>query len=161
MYFKDHKLCFNCGINGHQARQCIKQSCTVCKKKHHTSLHDDSYGVTVKYSPQEEAALALVPFKVNHKIYCGILDMGSSRNYISLTLSKALKVEPVEWTTKSLITIHGEASPKRLPRFEFEIQNLEGESFKTDAIALNCDNLGSFTQNSLEQTQRKILTPSR
>ena len=44
------------------------------------------------------------------------------------TLGKALKTEPAEWTTKSLIAIYGEASPKRLPRFEFEIQNVERES---------------------------------
>ena len=109
-----------CGINGHQARQCVKQGCTVCKKKHHTSLHDDSYGATVKN-----------------------------------TLSKALKAEPVEWTTKSLITIHGEASPKRLPRFEFEIQNLEAKSFKTDAIAVNRDNLGSLRRTPMNKLKEK------
>ena len=77
--------------------------------------------------------------------------MGSSRNYISHILSKALKTEPAEWTTKSLITIHGEASPKRLSRFEFEIQNVEGESFKTDAIAVNRGNLGSLRRTPMNK----------
>ena len=72
MYFKDHKLCFNCGISGHEARQCVKQACIGCKKKHHTSLYDDSFGVTVKYSPQGETALALVPLKSTTK-FTGVL----------------------------------------------------------------------------------------
>ena len=96
-YLKDNKLCLNCGISGHQARERVKQGCTVCKKKHHTSLRDDSHGVTecspqgvTECSPQGEAALALVHLKSTTK-FIGVLNMGSSRNYISHTLSKALK----------------------------------------------------------------------
>ena len=74
--------------------------------------------------------------------------MVSSRNYISHTLSQVSKAEPV-------ITILGEASPKRLPRFEFEILNVEGESFKTDAIAVNRDNLGSLRSSPMNKLKEK------
>ena len=31
-YFKDNRLCFNCGNKIHQARDCEKQGCAICKK---------------------------------------------------------------------------------------------------------------------------------
>ena len=76
------------------------------------------------YTSQKEAALALILFRVNRKIYWAVLDTAAGRNYISRTLSRDLKGEPVEWVTKSLITVQGEESPKRLPRYDFEIQNI-------------------------------------
>ena len=138
-YFKDNRLCFNCGIKFHQAGDFEKQGCAICKERHHTSLHDDSYCVRV--TSYREAALPLVPFRVNRKVYWAVLDTAAGRNYISRTLSRDIKREPVEWVTKSLVTIHSEASPKRLPRYHFEIQSIEGEKFETDALAVSRENL--------------------
>ena len=91
IYFKDNRLCFNCGNKFHQVRDCEKQGCTICKKRHHTSLHDDSYSVPVTYTSHGEAALALVPFRVNRKIYWAVLDTAAGRNYISRMLSRLKK----------------------------------------------------------------------
>ena len=81
-----------------------------------------------------------------------MLDTADGRNYISQTLSRDLKREPVEWVTKSLITIHGEASSKRLPRYDFEIQNIEGERF---ALAVSCENLGSLYRTQMKTLKEK------
>ena len=61
----------------------------------------------------------------------------------------------MELTTKYLITVHREASSKRLPIFEFEIQNVEGDSFKTDAIAVNRDNLESLRRTPINKLEEK------
>ena len=37
---RSEKLCFNCLKNGHYVEQCDSGSCNVCKRKHHTLLHD-------------------------------------------------------------------------------------------------------------------------
>ena len=94
------------------------------------------------YTSHREAALLLVPFRVNRKIYWAVLDTAAGRSYISRTLSRDLKREPVESVIKSFVTIYGEASPKRLPRYDFEIQNIEGEKFETDTLAVSRENLG-------------------
>ena len=54
--------------------------------------------------------------------------------------------------TKSLVTIHGEASPKRLPQYDFEIQNIEGEKFETDALAVSHEYLGSLSYRTPMKT---------
>ena len=84
-----------------------------------------------------------------------MIDTAAGRNYISQTLSRDLKREPVEWVTKSLVTIHGEASPKRLPRYDFEIQNVQGEKFETDALAVSHENLGSLYRNPMKTLEEK------
>ena len=83
-------------------------------------------------------------------MYWAVLDTAAGRNYISRTLSRDLKREPVEWVTKSLVTIHSEASPKRLPWYDFEIQNIEGEKFETDALAVSRENLGSLYRTPMK-----------
>ena len=135
-YFKDDRLCFNCGNKFYQARDCGKQGCAICKKRHHTSLHDDSYSVRVTYTSHGEAALPLVPFGVNRKIFWAVLDTAAGKNYISRTLSRDLIREPVEWVTKSLVKVHGEASPKMLPLYDFEIQILRVKSLKQTHLLL-------------------------
>ena len=82
-YFKDNCLCCNCGNKFYQARDCAKQGCAIYKKRHHTSLHDDSYSVPVTYTSHREAALPLVPFRVIKKIYWAVFDTAAGRNYIS------------------------------------------------------------------------------
>ena len=49
--------------------------------------------------------------------------------------------------TKSLVTIHGEASPKRLPRYDFEIE--------TDALAVSRENLGSLYRTPTKTLKEK------
>ena len=149
-FFKDDRLCFNCGNKFHQARDCENQGCAICRNRHHTSLHDDSYSVRVTYTSHGEAALTLVPFRVNRKIY-----WAAGRNYISRTLSRNLKREQVVWVIKSLITIHGEASPKRVPRYDFEIQSIEGEKFETDSLAGSHENLGSLYRILMKTLKEK------
>ena len=63
-------------------------------------------------------------------------------------LSRDIKREPVEWVTKSLITIQGEASPIRL-------QNIEGEKFETDALAVSRENLESLYRTPMKMLEEK------
>ena len=109
------------------------------------------------YTSRREAALLLVPFRVNRKIYWAVLDTAAGRSYISRTLSRDLKREPVEWVIKSFVTIHSEASPKRLPRYDFEIQNIEGEKFETDTLAVSRENLGSLYRTPMKTVKKSIL----
>ena len=44
---------------------------------------------------------------------------------------------------------------KRLPRYDFEIQNIEGEKFETDALAVSRENLGSLYRTPMKTLKEK------
>ncbi|KAG1924935.1 hypothetical protein F2P79_025857 [Pimephales promelas] len=53
-FVKDSKLCYGCLKLSHSARDCrSRHNCVICKGRHPTCLHDDSFIRRVKFSPAQ------------------------------------------------------------------------------------------------------------
>lgn len=118
-FVREGKLCYGCLRAGHIAKECrLRHTCSTCKGKHPTSLHDDNY---VKSIPvvnsdrvQDEArATALnvatsqstntsmiVPVWVstksnpcNERLVYALLDTQSDTTFIDQTVSDSLQAE--------------------------------------------------------------------
>ena len=109
-------LCFNCATRPHRAAVCpSKSSCTICNRRHHTSIcdqtknNDDSPG---NNQPQQtskgpvkklmtdgvcgEGIFPVVVIKVNGITCRALIDSGASSSYASAKLINLLNVKPSE-----------------------------------------------------------------
>ena len=107
---KKRGLCFKCGEN-HLMKDCKKRGCFICKGNHHSSLHEERSnndgGSVTAFTPSEECILPLLPFEIRGEEVWGVLDTGSSKNYICRKAIERCNLKPIRWETTRLRTAEG------------------------------------------------------
>ena len=109
-------LCFNCATKPHRAAVCTsKSSCTICNKRHHTSICDqtkdkDNDGPgndnkQINKGPAKklmtdgangEGIFPIVVVRVNGITCRALIDLGASSSYASAKLINLLNIKPSE-----------------------------------------------------------------
>ena len=138
-FFRENKLCFNCGKKGHRGDKCLKRGCYFCKAKHHSSLCDkerDGNGsvLTGFTSSVEETLPPLLPVRIEGKVIWAFLDTGSGRNFISKDAMRILKLKPERFMIRDVTTING-TRQKAMPIFTVTIESLDKKAREAIEIA--------------------------
>ncbi|XP_071650743.1 uncharacterized protein [Temnothorax longispinosus] len=116
---KSNQLCYNC-LGKHQVSTCpSKKSCTACGKRHHTTIHDSSTGVTdtagatasatslhVQHSREEKPTVLLATARVDVADNQGdrhtaraLIDSGSEVSIVAESLAQRLRLARTAATT--------------------------------------------------------------
>ena len=111
-FFRENRLCFNCGKKGHKGDKCLKRGCYFCEAKQHSSLCDkekDGNGsvLTGFTSSVEEILPLLLPAQIEGKVIWVFFDTGSGRNFISKDAMRMLTLKPERFMTRDVATING------------------------------------------------------
>ena len=147
-FFVEGRLCFNCGKHGHRESKCHSRGCFKCKAKHHTSLCDMKEQASSSFytkQPQliEEKTLpAIVPLKVQDETFWAHLDTGAGRDFISKDAVKTLKLKPIRYEVRHLVTVNG-TKKQSLPIYQITINSLDGRS--SERIEVTGVDLPDFT----------------
>lgn len=118
------RVCFNCFYWGHNVKECTRNRCTKCGKKHHVLLHQEKQGKVLFPKPQPvhiaqacigssinkectilSTAIVYVIDDVGNKHQCrALLDAGSQVNLITEDFCNKLKlaINPVDVTHSSI-----------------------------------------------------------
>ena len=142
-HFRENKLCFNCGKKGHQEGKCFSRGCYHCKAKHHTSLCDkeNKGSVLTGFSPSVEETLPpIIPVVSNGETLWGFLDSGSGKNFISTDAIKMLKLRPVRYETRNILTVNG-TKKQSLPVYKVTLNSVnkkESEEIEVTGVNLKC-----------------------
>ena len=146
-FLKKRGLCFECGEN-HLMRDCKKRGCFICKGSHHSSLHEersrnDGGSLTV-LTPSEECILPLIPFEVKGEEVWGVLDTGSSKNYICRKAIERCKLSPIRWETTRLRTAEGIGRATKRPVYTLITYTQKGKRFEFEAMGLDQSNFSKI-----------------
>ena len=145
-YFRDNKLCFNCGKKGHRENKCFSRGCYYCTAKHHSSLceKEEKKGpLLTGYAPSPEETLPpILPIVSNDETLWAFLDTGSGRNFISTDAIKMLKLKPIRHETKKIMTING-TKKQALPIYKVVVKSVDNKT--SEEIEVTGANLKDFT----------------
>ncbi|UYV66609.1 K02A2.6-like [Cordylochernes scorpioides] len=167
------KLCFRCLKQNHLAKNCYcKNICQICKKRHHTLIHQETKVQEVdegkfecgkdiknttcllsneKYFSNVMLTTARIKIKDNNDVpqTCrALIDSGSQANFISGQCRKRLGLEYVTLHSQiSGISGHFASHSYRLVEFEFTPHFKSDELFKVNALVLDklTNNLPTLT----------------
>ena len=136
-FFRENKLCFNCGKKGHWGDKCQSRGCCFCKAKHHISLCEKQKGESEKspifptgFTPSVEETLPpILPVRIEGKVIWAFLDTGLGRNFISKDALMMLDLKPERYETKDVTTINGTAR-EAMPVFQMTIESLDKKAKK-------------------------------
>ena len=140
---KKRGLCFKCGEN-HLMKDCKKRGCFICKGNHHSSLHEERSrnegGNLTGFTPSEECILPLLPFEIRGEEIWGVLDTGSSKNYICRKAIESCNLKPIRWETTRLRTAEGIGKASKRPVYALSTYTQKGERFEFEAVGLDQSN---------------------
>ena len=161
-FFVKGKLCFNCGKHGHRENKCHSRGCFKCKAKHHTSLCDMKEQASSSFytkQPQliEEKTLpAMVPLKVQGETFWAHLDTGAGRDFISKDAAKTLKLKPIRYEVRHLLTVNG-TKKQSLPIYELIINSLDGlSSEKIEVTGVDLPDFTTVERPSIKELKEKF-----
>ena len=161
-FFVEGKLCFNCGKHGHRESKCHSRGCFKCKAKHHKSLCDMKEQASSAFytkQPQliEEKALpAMVPLKVQGETFWAHLDTGAGRDFISKDAAKTLKLKPIRYEARHLLTVNG-TKKQSLPIYELTINSLDGlSSEKIEVTGVDLPDFTTVERPSIKELKEKF-----
>ena len=158
-HFRENKLCFNCGKKGHQEGKCFSRGCYHCKAKHHTSLCDkeNKGSVLTGFSPSVEETLPpIIPVVSNGETLWGFLDSGSGRNFISTDAIKMLKLRPVRYETRNILTVNG-TKKQSLPVYKVTLNSVnKKESEEIEVTGVNLKDFTTITRPNLKELKTKF-----
>ena len=93
------RLCYNCLKPDHRVAECKSRNCSVCQKRHHTSLCELKTKGDRKdqllCSKEAAVVYPVVMVEVNGVKCRALLDTGAGSCYVSETLVDMLKIRPV------------------------------------------------------------------
>ena len=154
-FFAEKRLCFNCGRAGHRENKCRGRGCYKCKSKHHTSLCDKPQGSETQntenhnamlngYTPSivEKSLPAIVPLKIRGVIFWAYLDTGSGRNFISKEAADKLRLKPVRYESRHIVTVNG-TKKQTMPIFDVTIDSVDGQA--REKVEITGSKLADFT----------------
>ena len=144
-HFRKNRLCFNCGKKGHRENKCFSRGCYHCKTKHHTSLCDKGgkSSELTGFSPSVEESLPpIIPVVSQGKTLWGFLDSGSGRNFISTDAIKMLKLRPIRYETRSILTVNG-TRKQSMPVYKVTLNSVNKK--EAEEIEVTGANLKDFT----------------
>ena len=138
-FFSEHRLCFNCGRQGHRENKCRGRGCYKCKARHHTSLckteqknGDRNNGkMLTGFSPskEEKSLPAIIPIKIKGTTFWAYLDSGSGRNFVSKDAIDKLKLKPKGHETRHILTVTG-TKKQSMPIFNVTVESVDGKESK-------------------------------
>ena len=132
----EKKLCFNCTAQQHRANQCnSKRTCTICKRKHHTSICDkqDESKTLLLAASDKMVVYPVVVVKVEGISCRALLDTGSGSSYVSAELLKHVRKKPIRKDTKT-VDMMLNSTTRKIETYELKIENLGG-SFELEIEA--------------------------
>eukprot|EP00794_Sanderia_malayensis_P020984 gene20984-biopygen15490 len=123
----DKRLCFSCTGTQHRASECRSRStCLVCKRKHHTSICDKAKQDQILTTTNERKVIHPVVVIEIEGIRCrALLDTGASTSYVSSTVTKLIKKQPVRQEFKTIEMMLWKRS-KRVDIYDVEFKDLKG-----------------------------------
>ena len=119
--------------HGHRERKCHSRGCFKCKVKHHTSLCDtkeqasSSFYTKQRQLIEEKTLPAIVPLRVQDETYWAHVDTGAGSDSISKDGAKTLKLKPIRYEVRHLVTING-TKKQSLSICQIKINSLDGIS---------------------------------
>ena len=122
-------------------KDCKKRGCFICKGNHHSSLHEErsinDRGSVTAFTPSEECILPLLPFEGRGEEVWGVLDTGSSKNYVCRKAIERCNLKPIQWETTRLRTAEGIGKASKRPVYALSTYNQKGERFEFEAMGLD------------------------
>ena len=161
-FFVEGRLCFNCGKHGHRESKCHSRGCFKCKSRHHTSLCDmKEHASSTWYTKQpqliEEKTLpAIVPLKVQGETFWAHLDTGAGRDFISKDAAETLKLKPIRYETRHLVTVNG-TKQQSLPIYQIKINSVDGiSSEKIEVTGVDLPDFTTIERPSIKELKERF-----
>jgi hypothetical protein len=131
-YEKRKITCYNCGKEGHIAKDCRSSSKA---KVNQIESEEDTSSSSAEFVRLEENKEQLLHFngKINGKSAWILLDSGASRNFINKKFARQHKLPQIETTTP--FTVELADGRKKEVTSEVKIQKLELDEYKTTGIS--------------------------
>ena len=158
-HFRESKLCFNCGKKGHRESKCFSRECYHCKAKNHTSLCEkgDKRSELTRFSPSVDTTLPpITPVVSNGKTLWGLLDNGSGRNFISTDAIKMLKLRPIRYETRNILTVNG-TRKQSLPVYKVNLSSVNNKEIEEiEVTGANLKDFTTITRPNLKEMQTRF-----
>lgn len=175
-FITNKKLCYNCFSSRHHVRQCpSKFSCCICKKRHHTQLHEPATQNHKESDvqnpspevPKETSSISAHFLKESHQgkqvllstalvkifnpggseiVIRALLDQGSQSTFITERLSQILQLQ--NRPISALISGIGKSSSEKCNKIvTFGIKSMSDELVTSKGEALVLKTLTNYGQN--------------
>ena len=163
-FLKRRGLCYKCG-DKHMVKDCVKCGCFRCKGNHHVSIHEDrkcktNSGETetedvIGYMLSGQCVMPLIPFDIKETEIWGILDTGSTKNYITAKAVDMLKLRPDRWEETTLRTAEGTGRIKKKPVYNVCTYTRSGEKVNFAAVGLDQENFSIVERESSKKLRER------
>ena len=122
------KLCFNCAAGQHNAQGCpSKNSCRVCRKRHHTSICEQTSEPSLTTNVIGSSVVhPVIMVNVNGRKFRALLDSGASHSYVSSTLIELINARAVKCGTRRVATLLG-VTTTRLLEYDLCLRAVKGD----------------------------------
>ena len=163
-FLKRRGLCYKCG-DKHMVKDCVKRGCFCCKGNHHVSIHEDRKCKTnpgetetedvIGYTLSGQCVMPLIPFDIKETEIWGILDTGSTKNYITAKAVDMLKLRPDRWEETTLRTAEGMGRIKKKPVYNVCTYTRSGEKVNFAAVGLDQENFSIVERESSKKLRER------
>ena len=133
----------------------------------HHSIHEESTIITDDtarttcqrtvsgYTSTNYCVMPLVPFPVKGYDIWGILDTGSTKNWISLTAVRKLKLTHHGWEMIRLRIAEGPGPLRKKSIYKLFTYTYQGEQFESEAVGIDQENFSVFERASSKELRNK------
>ena len=162
-FLKKRGLCFKCGEK-HMVKDCRRRGCFQCKGNHHVSIHEDrkqkndvssSTADVSGYTFSGDCVMPLIPFEVKGVEIWGILDTGSTKNWITTRAIRMLRLVPERWEETKLRTAEGDGKYTKKPVYSICTYARNGEKMKFEAVGLDQEDFSIVERATSKQLREK------
>ena len=99
--------------------------------------------------------MPLIKVEVKGRQIWGILDTGSTKNYINRKVVEHLKLKPLRWGINSLRTVAGQTTAKKRAVYELRTYTVKGEEYRFEVVSLDQGNFSKVSRTPSEQLKVK------
>ena len=162
-FLKKRGLCFKCGEQ-HMVKDCKKRGCFQCRGNHHVSIHEErKQKIHVPlpaadisgYTFSGDCVMPLIPFDVKGVEIWGILDTGSTKNWITTRAVRMLKLVPERWEETKLRTAEGDGKYTKKPVYRICTYAKGGEKLAFEAVGLDQEDFSVVERSTSKQLRER------
>ena len=149
-------------------KYCKRKGCYYCKGAHHSSIDDERTVRTddtareldvrehvTGYTSTNDCVMSLVPFPVKGYDIWGILDTRSTKNWISLTAVRNLKLTLHRWEMIKHRTAEGSCPLRKKTIYKLFTYTHQGGKFEFEAVGTDQENFSVLERASSKELKNK------